>query len=98
MGYYAGMDSAQRYGDCSFCGGRVVERLIRKPCFWGDDLVAMIADVPTGVCEQCGERYYHAETLRKADHILDQRPNPRKIEVPLFHCVQADDRATPAGG
>jgi YgiT-type zinc finger domain-containing protein len=72
------------YGDCIQCGGVVTERLMRKPCFWGDALVAVVENVPTGVCEQCGERYYHAQVLRDVEGILERRPGTDKIEVPLF--------------
>ena len=36
------------YDDCTFCGGRVTERRIQKPCFWGDKLIALVDGVPTG--------------------------------------------------
>jgi len=55
------------YDDCTFCGGRVTERRIQKPCFWGEKLVALVDGVPTGVCEQCGERYYRAAVLKRIE-------------------------------
>jgi YgiT-type zinc finger domain-containing protein len=45
------------YDDCSLCGGEVIEKRVQKVCWWGDRLVAVIEDVPAGVCQQCGERY-----------------------------------------
>ena len=46
------------YEDCNYCGGRVSEQLVSKNCWWGNRLTALIYDVPTGVCEQCGEKFY----------------------------------------
>jgi YgiT-type zinc finger domain-containing protein len=31
---------------------------------WGDDLLAIIEDVPAGVCEVCGERYFKAAVVK----------------------------------
>jgi YgiT-type zinc finger domain-containing protein len=47
------------FADCSFCGGRVREKLVRVDCRIGDRLV-IVEDVPAGVCEQCGEQYFTA--------------------------------------
>jgi len=71
------------YDDCNFCGGRVIERLSQKDCWWGDKFVALINNVPTGVCEQCGERYYKASVLKKVEAILAHREKISSIEVPV---------------
>jgi YgiT-type zinc finger domain-containing protein len=73
-----------QYGDCTYCGGEVTERRISKPCFWGDALIALVADVPTGVCDQCGERYYRAEVLRDVERILKAGADAQVVEVPLL--------------
>ena len=72
------------YDDCSFCGGRVTERLLQKPCFWGDRLIAVIDNVPTGVCEQCGERYYKAHVLKAVEERLKERKHAKSLELPLL--------------
>ena len=73
------------YDDCTFCGGRVTERRISKPCFWGDQLVAVVDRVPTGVCEQCGERYYRASVLKRIEAALKApRRRARQIRVPVI--------------
>ncbi len=73
-----------QYDDCSFCGGRVSERRIQKPCFWGDKLVALVDRVPTGVCEQCGERYYRAAVLKRIEARLKARRPSRQIRLPVI--------------
>jgi len=73
-----------KYADCSFCGGRVSERSIQKACWWGDKLTAVIDNVPAGVCEQCGEKYYKAVILKEIETILKKRKQlSSKIQLPL---------------
>lgn len=74
------------YGDCSFCGGEVEERHIVYDYRRAGRLL-VIGNVPTGVCRQCGERYFHPEVLKRMDaayhDVFDgQRPPDRVIEVP----------------
>jgi YgiT-type zinc finger domain-containing protein len=73
-----------KYGDCSFCGGRVTEQLRQKPCFWGDKLVALIDEVPAGVCEQCGEQYYKAAVLKQIETQLQIKKVARLIRLPVI--------------
>ncbi|MBI4232599.1 YgiT-type zinc finger protein [Candidatus Peregrinibacteria bacterium] len=76
-----------KYDNCSFCGGVVAERFIQKPCFWGDKLVAVVDDVPTGVCGQCGEKYYKASVLKHIENELKKRRRLKQIKVPLIEYV-----------
>ena len=73
-----------QYDDCTFCGGRVTERHVQKACFWGDKLVAVVDRVPTGVCEQCGERYYRAVVLKRIESKLKTRKSARRIRLPVI--------------
>jgi len=41
---------------CYFCKGKVKEQRVTIDYRWGDSL-AVINDVPAGVCQQCGEKY-----------------------------------------
>ena len=41
---------------CYFCKGNVEEQRVTIDYRWGDTL-AVINDVPAGVCHQCGEKY-----------------------------------------
>ncbi len=72
------------YGDCTFCGGAVTERFLQKPCFWGETLVAVADQVPTGVCEQCGERYYKAAVLKQIERSLKETKGARHIHLPVI--------------
>ena len=77
------------YDDCTFCGGRVQERLVTKVCWWGDQLVALVANVPAGVCDQCGERYYKARVLKEIEAMLGERTAFETIAVPMGTFVPA---------
>lgn len=73
----------KKYDDCNFCGGQVNEKLVQKPCWWGDNLVAIIDNVPTGVCLQCGEKYYEAKTLKEVERILTEKEYISVTEIPV---------------
>jgi YgiT-type zinc finger domain-containing protein len=78
------------YDVCSYCEGRVQERLVTKACWWGEQLIALVENVPAGVCEQCGERYYKAEVLKQIETILRERKDFRRVELPLAEYVPAE--------
>lgn len=68
---------------CEYCDGRVEERRVRDDHWAGDDLV-IIEDVPVGVCNRCGERYYPARVLEKMDRIVARRSRiKRTVRVPV---------------
>jgi YgiT-type zinc finger domain-containing protein len=52
---------------------------------WVNDRLIIIENVPAFVCEECGEKYYDAETALKLDEFLyESKPN-KIIEVPVFN-------------
>ena len=71
------------YDDCTFCGGRVQERQVPKACWWGDQLVAIVENVPAGVCDQCGERYYQAHVLKEIETMLSKKEAFRSVKINL---------------
>ena len=76
--------SPYEYADCSFCGGRVVEdrvTVIRTP-----RRLVVLEDVPAGVCQQCGERYFRGAVVEEMERSLNE-PTPsavRQMTVPVF--------------
>ena len=72
-----------RYDDCTFCGGRVTERRVLKACWWGDKLIALVDNVPAGVCEQCGEQYYKAQVLKNIEAMLQFQEGFQHVSIPL---------------
>jgi YgiT-type zinc finger domain-containing protein len=54
---------------CEFCGGQTVQRRMTKQ-HWFHKQLYVIEDVPAEVCQECGERYFHAQVLDRIDQIL----------------------------
>ena len=57
------------YGTCIFCGGDVEEKIVESICHRKGRLLGVIEGVPTGVCDQCGERYYRPDVTKRLEHI-----------------------------
>ena len=53
--------ATHEYGDCSFCGCEVKEEFVELDYRYKKQLY-IFRDVPTGVCQQCGEKYLVAST------------------------------------
>jgi len=50
----------------------------------GEDLIAAIESVLTGICQICGEQYLKAEIVKEMEKLVHSREKPKKIiEVPL---------------
>ena len=75
---------ARVYHKCHFCGGEVVEKRIMVDYRWGKELIALIENVPTGVCKICGEQYLKAEIVKEMERLAHSTENPKKlIQIPL---------------
>ena len=48
------------YHKCHFCGGEVLEKRTTADYRWGDELIAVVKNVPAEVCQVCGEQYFKA--------------------------------------
>lgn len=68
------------YADCSFCGGKVMEKKIQVDYRTGDELV-VFENVPAGVCRQCGEKYYTAKVVK----VLEQMARDKTIAGRIIH-------------
>ena len=68
---------------CEYCDGVVHEQRVTDDCRNGDQLV-IDEDVPVGVCNRCGERYYAAAVMERLERIAKKRTQiKRKIKVPV---------------
>jgi hypothetical protein len=48
----------------------------------------MLEDVPVGICDECGYRYYHSSILKIIDEIANGKRLPERTEViPVAHLV-----------
>lgn len=75
---------------CEHCSGRVQERRVDREALRHKGSFVILEDVPIGVCDQCGARYFHASILRRVAEIGRGVTLPqRTLEVPI-------DRYAPA--
>ena len=51
---------------------------------WGEEFVAIITHVPTGVCQVCGEQYLKSDVVKEIERLAhSQEPPKHVIPVPL---------------
>ena len=55
---------------CEFCGGDTAKKTVKKQ-HWLKGKLYLIENVEAVVCNQCGERYFHAKTLDAIDRLLE---------------------------
>lgn len=54
---------------CEFCGGQTIKKKVRRH-HWLRKKLYLIENVPAEVCNECGERYFHAQVLDEIDRML----------------------------
>lgn len=71
---------------CEYCEGTVKERLLKKDVFKHRTGFVMLEDVPVGICDRCGYRYYHSTILKKVEEVANGKCAPERTEtVPVAH-------------
>jgi len=66
---------------CEFCGGKTETRYVKKH-HWLHGRLYLVENVEAQVCMECGERYFHAETLDAIDRLLeDEHPVKESLQV-----------------
>jgi YgiT-type zinc finger domain-containing protein len=70
------------YGDCSLCGSEVKEEFVGLDYRYKKQLY-IFRDVPTGVCQQCGEKYLVASTAKAIEAIHTKKDWPETVNVPV---------------
>jgi len=69
---------------CEHCGGTVRERRVDREALRHKATFVILEDVPVGVCDRCGARYFDASILRRVAEIgRGTTPSPRTMEVPV---------------
>lgn len=56
---------------CYFCKGPISENMTAVDFWWGDTL-KIIEQVPTQVCEQCGEKYFQANVYKAMERLAQE--------------------------
>ena len=83
---------AHQYGDCYYCGGAVVEKRIEIEYRWQGKLY-IIENVPVGVCQQCGEKYFTARVSEEIDRLVKSAEVKETVEVPVKEFSTAGEYA-----
>jgi YgiT-type zinc finger domain-containing protein len=79
------------YGySCEYCEGTVKERIVDKEVFKHKNGFVMLENVPVGICDQCGYRYYHSEILKRVDEVAEEKHVPvRTVPIPVAQYIYA---------
>jgi len=71
MGILVHKESAMKYVEkCPRCGGAVQEQRVTEILAGGTDTA--FVETPAGVCLDCGERLFTAQTARRLEEIADK--------------------------
>ena len=69
---------------CEYCNGIVQSKILKQEVFKHRTGFVILENVPVGVCQQCGYRYYHAKLLHQVEQVAMHRNQPeRAILVPV---------------
>ena len=71
-----------KYSDCSYCGG-VVKTGKAKVDFWRKDQLYLFENVPAGVCQQCGEKFFTAKVAKTMESAVQKNRWKRHIQIPV---------------
>ena len=63
---------------CEFCAGETAARKVRKH-HWHRGKLYLIENVEAEVCQECGERYYHARTLDRLDTLIQEEHEVKQV-------------------
>ena len=69
------------YYHCEFCDGIVRPIRIEREAFKHKQGFVILEDVVIGVCDQCGSRYYSAETLHRVHEVAIGHIAAERIEL-----------------
>ena len=74
---------------CEHCAGTVRTRRVDREALRHKGSFVILEDVPIGVCDQCGARYFDASVLRRVAEIGRGTTAPvRTLEVPVDRYAQ----------
>jgi YgiT-type zinc finger domain-containing protein len=70
--------------DCEHCEGRVRERRVAREALRHKGGFVVLEDVPIGICEKCGARYFDASVVRRVAEIgRGLTPSDGTLQVPV---------------
>ena len=69
---------------CEYCEGTVRERVLEREPIAHHRGIAILENVPIGVCDHCGAHFYAATVLKRVESMLTSpSPAKRTLEVPV---------------
>ena len=78
------MKQSETYGSCVECGGHVSAQRVQQVCTRRGRLIAVVDDIPAGVCDQCGTRTFKITVAKRLEaQLATVVRNPKKPEVPV---------------
>jgi YgiT-type zinc finger domain-containing protein len=66
---------------CEYCDGIVQERVVEREAFKHRHGFVILENVPIGVCNNCGYRYYHSTLLHRVEEIAAKKKSPERMEL-----------------
>ena len=71
---------------CEYCEGTVRPKRVKREAFKHKTRFVVLEDVIVGLCDECGSRFYTAETLKRVQEIATGAVAPQRFdEVPVAH-------------
>ncbi len=72
------------YGyECEYGDGTVREKVVKREAFKHKNGFVILENVPIGVCDKCGARYYHAELLHRVAQVASGKVAAKSEQVPV---------------
>lgn len=66
---------------CESCAGTVRMEIVHRELFTHRDGFVILENVPIGVCDQCGHRYYHSSLIRRVEEIATHQKSADRVEM-----------------
>lgn len=77
---------------CEYCDGTVEKHIVEKEAFKHKKGFVILENVPVGICNKCGNRYYNAAVLKKVQEIAEKpRCAQRTESIPVGHMESEDN-------
>jgi YgiT-type zinc finger domain-containing protein len=66
---------------CEYCDGTVQEHIVEREAFKHRHGFVILENVPIGICDRCGYRYYHSTLLHRVEDIGSKKKPPERTEL-----------------
>jgi YgiT-type zinc finger domain-containing protein len=76
---------------CVYCGGTVTDGTTTDHYNWGGKYLVIIENVPCGICDKCGEKYFDNKVVRRieilAHPLIKEAKRPSKKPIAVVNYV-----------